>query len=109
MTALFNNVFTEQRAESDICYVDIITNILSKLKHPTPNNWFVNLKNAQEIKAAHPKLQRFLINRALRLSIGLLPVDTTAVRYCLVDNCPDIEYLDIFEQVVAPVMVQYQL
>lgn len=109
MTNLFNNVFSEQRTPNDICYVSLITSILNQKNHSNPSGWIEKLKNAQEIKAAAPKLQRFLINRSLRISLGLLDVDTTAARYCLVDDCSHEQYVSVFEEVVAPVMVQNNL
>ena len=109
MNNLFKNVFTDVRTATDVCYVDIITKLLTDLGHPNPSNWFDQLKNTQEIKAAAPKLQRFLINRALRISFGLLEADTTAVRFCLVDDCDHEGYMEVFQTVVAPAMLQHQI
>lgn len=102
------NVFNEPRKVGDIDLVSEITQILINVNHPNPNNW-ISDPIIQEAIPAHPKLQRFLINRYWRTRLGLCLENTTRERYCLVDTGDDMVYLNIFEEAVVPSILRLNL
>lgn len=105
---LLTPAFTEERQPTDIDLVEQITQLLVSAGHPHPTAW-QQRPQIQEAKPAHPKLQRFLINRYWRTVLGLCAENTTRERYCLIDTGSDEEYLKIFKEAVAPSIVKYNL
>jgi hypothetical protein len=49
------------------------------------------------------------INAFLRLQLGLLPVDTYKVRECLTNEPVPSDWIEGFEEEIAPVIAQYGL
>ena len=49
------------------------------------------------------------VNNYLRIQLGLLDADTTEERQCLANDVNLDEWIDNFEDVVAPTIVRYQL
>lgn len=107
MLNLLQNAFEEPRKEGDICLVREITQALAEAGHPNPERWTAVVQ--AKTYGASPKLQRFLINRSLRLILGGCEEDSTAVRYCLFDDGDHGDYLKIFKDVVAPFMIKNNL
>lgn len=48
------------------------------------------------------------VNRYLRVQLGLLPVNTTEARECLLDDITEKDWLRHFRKYVAPVVAQCQ-
>ena len=105
---IIENVFQETRQPGDIDLIDEIIKILESAKHPNPSKWAQDY-TMNEALTAHPKLQRFLINRYWRIQLGLCPVSTTRERFSLVDTGSFDDYLNIFRVAVAPSIVKYNL
>ena len=103
-----SNVFYEVRQPGDINLVTEIVKIFEKIGHPNSMNW-INDPMMKEAIDAHPKLQRFLINRFWRVQLGLCSESTTRERFSLVDTGTFNEYLSIFEAAVAPSIIKYKL
>lgn len=69
-------------------------------------------KKSQEVFLAHPWIkeaqtfvtegQRFLLNRYWKLQLCQLPTDTSAERWCLVENGTIAEWLSLFEKKIIP-------
>lgn len=91
---------------------DRITEILVKHGHPRPTDWLQGLR-AVHIDAVTPStpedVQRFLINRYWHLQLGNLPFNTMDQRYCLVPQGSIERWLELFDQMVAPCIVQNNL
>lgn len=95
-----------------------ITAILAKLGHVNPRGWMSNL---DPITGLHPDTvnpavdadaHRFLINRYWHNQLGILGTqghNTMDARYCLVPQGGHERWLELFEQKVAPWIVEHNL
>lgn len=102
---LTQNAFTETRQPGDIDLVSEITNLLKVAGHSNPYKW-QDHPTVMEALGAHPKLQRFLINRYWRIQLSNLAVSTTRERYCLIDTGEYTDYLKIFNDAIIPTIIK---
>lgn len=102
------NVFAEPRKPDDLDLLNEVSKLLENAGHPSPNKWTQSSLLVDAIYAA-PKLQRFLINRFWRVSLGNCSENTSKERYCLVDNGQDTVYLQIFKDAIVPSIIKYKL
>ena len=78
-----------------------ITDILRKAGHPRPERWMQGL-HPDTWASNDPNIQRFHINRHLRVIVAQVESDDTMdVRFCLVDNGKIADWLRLFEDGVA--------
>lgn len=89
-------------------YVGRITELLAAAGHPNPEAWKAHLHSDAYI-TNDDSIQRFLINRALRLSLADCPKPTMDERYCLVDTGPMERWAQLIEQKVVPCLVEHNL
>jgi hypothetical protein len=111
MQNLMNPSLVGDRLPTDPDLVKEIVKIFLGLGHLDTDGWTKN-PTVEEAKDKNPKLQRFLINRYWRLTLGNCSENTTAARFCLMDTNPDLdalEYLKIFKQHVAPLIIKNNL
>ena len=108
MTNLTDNVFSQVRQPNDVNLVDTITQLMLEAGHPDPRAWLSDPVIA-EASSASPKLQQFLINRYWRIQLGLVPENTTAERYCLVDDADLAVYTKLFADALVPAIVRLNL
>lgn len=81
-----------------------ITAILAEAGHPRPNDW--EAKVHPDAHVVHDaSIQRFLINRYWRETLGALPIDTMDIRYCLVEQGSTEDWLRLFKQGVVKCIV----
>lgn len=92
----------------DAKLVDVVTQRLEAAGHARPSAWQTSL-NPNVHTEPDQGLQRFFINRCLRLVIGEVPDNTLAVRTCLIDDGSTSDWLRYLDKAVIPCMVQYQL
>lgn len=85
-----------------------ITGILRAAGHPRPTDWEAKVHPDAHV-VCDPLIQRFLINRYWRETIGALDFDTMNVRYCLVQEGPTDDWLRLFNQGVVKCIVDNQL
>lgn len=108
MSNLTDNVFAQGRQPGDINMVDTITQLLVDAGHPNPRAWLSDPVIA-EASGASPKLQQFLINRYWRIQLGSVPENTTAERYCLVDDAELGVYAKLFADALVPAIIRLNL
>jgi hypothetical protein len=89
-------------------YVDKLTAALAAAGHPNPQGWKQYLE-PDAFVTNNDDLQRFLINRALRMVLPMAPVSTMDERYCLVDKGDVGRWFELVESMVVPCMVQHNL
>lgn len=89
-------------------FVDKLTAALQAAGHPNPEGW-KNLLESDAYITNDDDIQRFLINRALRLVLCQAPVSTMDERYCLVDQGPVERWFELVEKSVVPCMVTHNL
>lgn len=112
MHSLDTNAGNSAGSASPSLLADRITAILAKHGHPRPADWLAGLR-AVHVDAVTPStpedIQRFLINRYWHLQLGTLPFNTMDQRYCLVPNGTIDRWLQLFDEMVAPLVVQHNL
>ena len=111
MQNLNNPSLLGERLPGDVDLVAEIVKIFLALGHRDPDAWTKH-SLIEEAKGKNPKLQRFLINRYWRLQLGACSENTTAARFCLMDNnleSPAAEYLKIFKEHVAALIIKNNL
>lgn len=94
--------------ELEINLIDYITTRLGECGHPNPSGW----QNGLHPDAFMPpdfSTQRFLVNRQLRQLIGMVPDNTTQIRFCLVESGSCEDWLRLFEQMVLPCMMKHSI
>jgi len=89
-------------------YIDKLTAALAAAGHVNPESWKQHLE-ADAYITNDDDIQRFLINRALRLCLSQAPVSTMDERYCLVDKGDIPRWFELVEQKVVPCLVQHSL
>lgn len=89
-------------------YVEKVTEALAAAGHSNPDGWKVYLESDALI-TNNDDVQRFLINRALRLALSQASVSTMDERYCLVDTGDVPRWFELVQQKVVPCMVQHSL
>lgn len=87
-----------------------ITQVLRDLGHPTPEFWEAQV-HPHAHSVADDGIQRFLINRYWRETLGALDDDTINARYCLIEpkECSVEDWLRSFREGVAPAVVKLQV
>lgn len=97
----------------DARLADVVTALLIKYNHPEPEAWRIwNTGLHPDCNSSTDlNIQRFLINRQLRMQIGLVDADTTIARQCLNDQSEVsiIDYVRLLEEGVIPCMVRHQI
>lgn len=88
--------------QTKIKLVDEISNILKDTGYVNTNTWTQDENVQIGIKSNDLIFERIYINRYWRSVLGNLPQNTAAERYCLVDDGPIEEYLELFKDIVAP-------
>jgi len=84
--------------------VDHVKEIFQNAGHPNPD--FVRNHIHPDALGGDHNLQRFLINRALRIELGSYQENTIEVRQCLIDQGKIEDWLRLLEQGVAPCIVR---
>ena len=84
---------------------EIVTNILTTKGHKKPTKWQEGINHQQICKLPYDS-QRKLINCHLRLVLGSMSEDTSRERYCLVDDVPCDNWVELFEREIADTMVR---
>lgn len=85
-----------------------ITAILSESGHKRPADWESRV-HPDALHVHDEKIQRFLINRYWRETIGALAQETMDIRYCLVEQGSLEDWLRLFRTGVAPCIVENHL
>ena len=86
-----------------------ITKILVELNHPRPNDWLRKL-DSSVFTVTDPELQRYMINDALRIILGIYTIENTMeIRYCLINKGSIEEWLGLFKQYIGPSLVRLNL
>ena len=86
--------------------IDEVTGAFVEAGHPHPEAWKGYL-NPVAMATQDLSVQRFLINRALRLIIGLVTSENTMdVRFCLVDNGEFRDWVRLFRTEVLPCLMR---
>ena len=103
----------EQNASADVPaqaapYVQRITELLTAAGHPNPSGW-QNLLHPDAFVVTDGDIQRFLINRTLRLVIARAPENTMDARFCCVDNGDLEDWLRLVQEQVIPCTVRHNL
>lgn len=87
-----------------------VCNVLTRLGHERPNDWMKYLHSDAMVEGQDNSIQRFLINRAMRLVLSEITNENTMdVRYCLVDQGEIHDWLRLFETGVAPWLIKHNL
>jgi hypothetical protein len=93
--------------------VGVVIGLLISGGHPRPEEWldFLNPIERRDVyDQTKPHLvRRFLVNRALRLTLGSCPGDVGRERYCLIDTGAEDVWLKLFNEEILPVMLEKQL
>lgn len=84
---------------------EVVSNILSTRGHKNPSKWQGSL-NHQQIGKLPYESQRKLVNSHLRLVLGSIDEDTSRERFCLVDDVPFDNWVELFEREIADTMVR---
>jgi hypothetical protein len=84
---------------------ETISGILTNKGHKNPTKWQEGL-NHQQISKLPYESQRKLINSHLRLVLGSVDEDTSRERFCLVDDVPFDNWVDLFDREIAGTMVR---
>lgn len=93
------------REEGDTDVVEKVTNIMRKADYAQVDTWLQE-KEIVEASGANPEMQRFLINRNLRIKLGTAPVPTTVERFALDAGGNEREYLDNMKKLIIPALVK---
>lgn len=88
--------------------VQVISELLAKHNHPNPRDWEAFVHKDAFI-SPDPGIQRFLINRYWRETLGLYKENTLQVRQCLIDSGSFEDWLRLFEQGVIPCVLRNTL
>jgi len=89
--------------------VEMVTDLMSRLGHPRPNDW---TRNLEPEAYTHQDIyyRRHKINRALRLIIGNVTTESTIdVRQCLFDKGGMPEWFSYMGREVIPFMVRLNI
>jgi len=97
------------KTEEQINLVDAVTNMLADAGHMRSRDW-LRFLNPDAFNTTDMNIQRFLINRAIRLIVGDVDCENTMdVRYCLVDTGHIKDWLRLYKSEVIPCMVKLNL
>ena len=88
--------------------IDELGQLFINANHPS-TELVVNTLKARIPEVEGENEQRFFINRALRLIIGMYPGDTTNVRYCLIEDGTTDDWVRMMESTVVPFIVKHDL
>jgi len=89
--------------------VHALTTLLTAAGHPRPDDWTRGLHEDANL-TPDTSIQRFLINRNLRLILGECKTENTIdVRYCLVDSGDIKEWVRLMETMIVPCLVRNNL
>lgn len=88
--------------------VDKITELLINANHPNPHEWKEN-SFIQAIGEADNVLERLYVNRYWRQWLFNLPINTTTQRFALNDQEEESEYLNIFSNIIIPLVIEYEI
>ena len=88
--------------------IDFVTNSLRSNGHPNPEAWKVGL-HEDAYTTDNFGIQRFLVNRQLRLICGSAEANSMNVRYCLVEDGTYDDWTRLFNQMVMPFIIQHNL
>ena len=103
------NVTNIRNVDDDLPLPAVVTKTLSELGHQRPNDWTRHL-HPDAFTVVDKKVQRFLINRCLRIVLGKCNAENTLdERYCLVDTGEISDWIRLFKTGVAPCLVRNNL
>lgn len=85
--------------------VQVISELLEKHGHPASREWEASVHQDAFISLDRG-VQRFLINRYWRDTIGLFSENTLQVRQCLIDSGSFEDWLRLFETGVIPCVIR---
>lgn len=89
--------------------VTVVDQLMLKHGHPHPYEWKRHLNPDANI-TNDPSIQRFLINRAMRMLFADVPEENTLdIRYCLVDQGEISDWIRLFESEVLPCLIRLNL
>jgi len=90
--------------------VDEVNKALLFASHPDPFRWQRNMDPNANNKELPVPMRRFLVNRQLRMVLGMAEgVNTDVARYCLVDTGSDADWVMLLNENVAPCMASHDL
>jgi hypothetical protein len=94
------HVFTP---EDDL--IEVVSEALRTQGHPLPREWHRHLRLVDEVRHDQ-NLMRRTVNRALRMYIAAFPIDTIAVRTCIVDDGSLNDWFGYLNRAVFPCMIE---
>lgn len=94
---------TRPKEESDIDLVQAVHSVMVELSYPLASAWLED-PEIQEAVGKNTSMQRFLINRNLRIKLGASERQTSTVRFVLDANVTTLEYVKNMRIHVVPAL-----
>lgn len=87
-----------------------VTELLGMAGHPTPASWEAGVHPDAHV-VCDDGIQRFLINRYWRETLGAMDADTINARYCLLNpkECSVEDWLRAFEEGVVKCIMEHNV
>lgn len=108
LEALTQSPLTRPREETDIDLVAAVKAIMDEQRYPLVSAW-LDEPGVQEAVGKNTELQRFLLNRNLRIKLGMASVQTSVERFMLDANTSVPEYLENMKKTIVPALVTISL
>jgi len=93
------------------CVADLVDEALKNAGHPNPSFWreskYSKLNEDALKEDTNQDIQRFLVNRQLRLVIAGMPSDTKDARFCLVEQGTIHDWYRLLEDGVIPKIMEH--
>ena len=104
LESLIQSPLTRPREESDVDLVAEVTTIMTDLNYPLVATW-VTEPGVVEAVNKNTELQRFLLNRNIRIKLGMASAQTSVERFMLEANTSIPEYLDNMKRTIVPALI----
>ena len=95
---------TKPRVDGDLDVVAAVQNVMHELQYSLELSWLQE-PDIQELSTYNPDLQRFLINRNLRIKLGMASCDTSLERFALEASVGMDDYLENLRKYVIPALI----
>jgi hypothetical protein len=104
LTEITKPTLARPREANETDYVSKVEAIMRDKNYPLVDSW---LKDAEivEAKDKNADMQRFLINRNLRVKLGMSNHNTSVERFALDANTSEKEYLANIKKYIVPALV----